>query len=216
MPKISTYDPTNMPSWGDRVLGVFGGATDTVTLETLRALFGTGTNFLPVPVYPTDPAAPALGKDGDVLLVTSTGNLYRRAAGSYPPASAPFMNLQGTRVNDAALSPDTSWSSVKIQRMLASTRNAHLAFTAGALTKVLSWRTRFAIETFLVNRGTNEFSFRLIKSSGSQVGTYATPADVNLAVAALSDADVLAGFDVEITYTGTALTCTAVFQAIVL
>jgi hypothetical protein len=216
MPAISSYNYTGPLAYSDRLIGVFSGATNGVSLQQFRDFFGVGTNIISVPTYPVDPTAAELGKNGDILLVDGTGKLYRRANGTYPPESQSFMSMQGTRVNDTAVSAETSWSSAKIQRMLASTRNAHLTFVAGALTKVLSWRSRFAVETLTVNRGTNEFSFKIIKSNGTQVGTYATAADVNLAVAALSDADVQAGFDLEISYTGTAPTCTAIFQAIVL
>lgn len=216
MPKISDYNYQGPLAWSDRLIGVFNGATNGVSLEQFRAFFGVGTNFYSLPQYPADPTLPEYGKNGDIMMVTTTGNLYRRANGTYPPANTPFMTMQGTRVNDGVVSVETSWSSDKIARMLASTRNAHLSFTPADPTRILTYKNRVAIEELSINRGINEFSYRLVKSSGTLVGTYPNFGDLNLAVGQLSAADVTAGFDLEITYVGSALLTTAVYRSVVI
>lgn len=216
MPKISDYGFNGPLAFSDKFVGVFGGSTQAPTLQQLRDFFGVGTNINTLAQYPLDPANANYGKDGDILLIASTGNLYRRVAGSYPAENVPFMTLQGTRVNDAAVGTDTSWSSDKIKRMLDSTRNAHLTFTADRLTVILTYKTRIAIEELSVNRGSLEFSFRVVKSNAAVVGVYPTFGDVNLAVGQLSSADVAGGFDIEISYTGNAPLTTAVYRSVVI
>ena len=214
MPKISSYNYSGPLAYSDRLIGLFGGATNGVSLQQFRDFFGVGTNIKPVNVYPADPADPIYGKNGDLLLVTSTGRIYQRANDTYPGVDNQLMTIQGTRINDAVASTETSWSSDKILRALGSTRNAHLSFAPGAV-KVLTYKTRIVIEQLSINRGTNEFSFRLIKSNAAVVGTYTNFGDVNVAISQLSSADLTAGFDIEITYTGAASICTAVYRSVV-
>ncbi len=209
MPKISLL-PASDPkvlSWTDLVVGVVAGVTDRILLSQLRDLFGTGTNIFPVPTYPADANTnPAYGKLGDLLLTGDTNNLYQRTASGYPDVSLPTLHLAGTKVDDAALSPLTSWSSQKIDSFIRGAVAVVMDLAPNAARRV-PFFSKVLLESLRVSFGPDSFQVRLLLADGTVItsasGTGAACiGQVSASITNLTAAQVALGYNVEFTNTG--------------
>jgi hypothetical protein len=216
MPKISALNPFVGPfSFSDEFPVNNNGATVRGNLQQLRDFFGVGTNIIPVGTYPSsDQGNPLYGKNGDLILVLDTNNLYRKVNNAFPAVNAPTAVLQGTKVADNVISTTTSWSSFKIDQYIRGGVAASIAFRTGDTVKTLAFFSRILIESLTIVRGTNSFQLRLILPDGTVAASGTSIGAISVAIGALSNAQVANGYEIEITYTGSQAFTSALFKAL--
>jgi len=206
MPAISSFNYQGPLAFSDRLIGVFGGATNGVSLQQFRDFFGVGTNWVMVASYPTtDQANPIYGKNGDVILCLDTNHFYRKAANAFPPVDQPSGKLQGTKVNDTVIAGDTSWSSQKIDQFIRGAVAVALDLAPNASRRV-PFLTKVLLETLRVTFGTDSLTTRLLLADGTAVSTAsgtgaACIGQMSVSINNLTAAQVAAGYNVEITNT---------------
>lgn len=207
MPKISTYNFVGPLAYSDRLVGVFNGSTNGVTLQQFRDFFGVGTNIITVPTYPVaNQADPALGKNGDMILTLDTNQLYRKTADAFPPVGQPTAILQGTRVKDSVIAPDTSWSSQQIDSYIRGAVAVVMDLAPGVARRV-PFFSKVLLESLRVSFGPDAFQVRLLLSDGTLITTAngagaACIGQVSASITNLSAGQAAGGFNVEFTNTG--------------
>lgn len=207
MPAITSFNSLGPLAYSDRLIGVFGGTTNGVSLQQFRDFFGVGTNIIFVPTYPaTDQANPKYGKNGDVLLCTDTNRLYQKAANAFPPVAQPTGVLQGTKVDDDAISALTSWSSQKIDQYIRGAVAVVLDLTPNVARR-LPFFSKVLLESLRVSFGPDSFQLRLLLADGtlitSATGTGAACIGaISFSINSLTLAQAAGGYNVEFTNTG--------------
>ena len=208
MPKITSYNYLGPLAFSDRLIGVFGGVTNGVSLQQFRDFFGVGTNIIPVPFYPPadQQAMPEYGKNNDFILVQETNRLYQKKNNAFPPENQPTAVMQGTKVNDAVVSLETSWSSHKIDEYIRGAVAVAMDLVPGEVKRV-PFFSKVLLESLRVSFGPDSFQVRLLLSDGqlitTQAGTgAATIGAVSVSINTLAPAVVAAGYNVEFTNTG--------------
>ena len=208
--KISGLNPLARPfTFGDEFPLNNGGATFRASLDDLRDFMGVGTNIVTAATYPaSDQSNPVYGKNGDLLLALDTNALYRKTAGVFPPVNQPTALLQGTRVNDGVIAPDTSWSSRKIAEYIRSAVAVVLDL-APNVPKRVPFFSKVLLESLRVSFGIDAFTVRLLLADATVISTSsgtgaATIGQISASINNLTAAQVLGGYNVEFTNTSAA------------
>lgn len=210
MPSISKLAAVVGIAWTDLLVGVFGGATDKVSLQQLRDFFGMGTNIIFVPTYPVaNQADPALGKNGDLILCNDTNRLYKKANDAFPPINQPTGVFEGTRVKDSVIATDTSWSSQQIDSYIRGAVAVVMDLAPNVARRV-PFFSKVLLESLRVTFGPDSFQVRLLLPDGTLITTAAGTGaacigQVSASITNLTAAQVALGYNVEFTNTGNAV-----------